>query len=92
MLNRVPLDILYERLASYDPIYILELLQITSEDLLDAFKSRIKKFQEELSSELDADMEQAFNPGNDDSDDHTFDNYDSTNYDDFLIEEGSNED
>lgn len=91
MVNKVPLDILYERLASYDPVYIIELLQVSSQDLLDAFKSRIKKYQEELSSELDVDMEQAFNP-NQDNGDSTFDNYDSNNYDDFLIDEGSNDD
>jgi len=90
MVNKVPLDILYERLASYDPVDIIELLQVSSLDILDAFKSRIKKYQEELSSELDVDMEQAFNP-NHDNGDSTFDNYDSNNYDDFLIDEGSND-
>lgn len=86
---KVPLDLLYERLASFDPIYICELLHLTSEDLCDAFKSRIKKYQEELSSELDVDLEQAFNKA---EDDRTFDNYDSTNYDDFMINEGNGDD
>lgn len=82
---KVPLDILYERLASFDPVYICELLHLTAEDLCDAFRSRIKKYQEMLSSELDVDLEQAFNQDQDD--DRTFDNYDSVNYDDFMIEE-----
>ncbi len=82
---KVPLDLLYERLASFDPIYVCELLHLTSEDLCDAFKSRIKKYQESLSSELDVDLEQAFNPDQDD--DRTFDNYDKDNYQDFMVNE-----
>ena len=81
---KIPLDIIYERLASLDPVYVIELLSITSQDICDAFKSRIKKYQEELSSELDIDIEQAFCH----EDDNTFDNYDQVNFDDVLIEEG----
>lgn len=81
---KVPLDLLYERLAAQDPDTLLEMLHISTDDLLTAFKSRIKIYQEELSSELDVDIEQAFNV----DDDNTFDNYDSNNFDDFIIEEG----
>lgn len=87
-MKKVPLDLLYERLASLDPNDVLELLHITSKDLCDAFKSLIKKYREELSSELDLDIEIAFSH----EDDDTFENYDDVNTQDFIIEEKEGDD
>lgn len=83
-MNKIPLDLIYERLIALDPTYVVELLKLTSQDLCDAFKALIKKYQEELASELDVDIEKAFSHDDDD----TWENYDNVNFDDFLVEEG----
>ncbi len=85
-MSRVPLDIIAERLLHFDPNEVVEMLQITSEDLVNAFKTRIKKYQDKLASELDGDIEKAFSH----EDDKTFDNYDADYHEDFLEEQNDN--
>ena len=77
---------LYERLAAQDPNEVLELLKISTDDLLSAFKSRIKLYREILSSELDIDIENAFL-----EDDAKLDEYDTNQVDEYMYEEGSEE-
>lgn len=84
---KVPLDMLYERLAVYDPNEVLELLKISTDDLLAAFKSRIKLYRDILASELDIDIENAFL-----EDDAKLDEYDVNQVDDYLYEESSGDD
>lgn len=83
---KVPLDMLYERLAAQDPNEVLELLKISTDDLLSAFKSRIKLYRDTLASELDIDIENAFL-----EDDAKLDEYDVNQVDDYLYEEGSDD-
>jgi hypothetical protein len=47
------LDFLLERLKQFDEITILELLDISTEDLLEKFKSRIRKKQDVLYGEVE---------------------------------------
>lgn len=74
---------LYERLAAQDPNEVLELLKISTDDLLSAFKSRIKLYRDILTSELDIDIENAFL-----EDEAKFDEYDVNQVEDFMYEEG----
>lgn len=47
------LDVLLERLAHYDEVTILELLDIDATDLLDRFRERVIERQETLSAEIE---------------------------------------
>lgn len=47
------LDILFERLKQFDEVTILELLDITTEDLLSKFKSRVSQKREFLYGEVE---------------------------------------
>lgn len=47
------LDILFERLKSYDEVTLLELLDITAEDILHKFRDRVIRKQEELYGEIE---------------------------------------
>lgn len=49
----VPLDVLIERLKQYDEVQICELLELTAEDLVLAFVSKIRERREFLSTELE---------------------------------------
>lgn len=76
----LPLDLLRERLLSFDPNELLELLHITNEELLKAFSYKIKEHRSFIASELNLDIEQAFA-----NEDDTLFSEDNT-YDDFLEE------
>lgn len=47
------LDILFERLKQFDEVILLELLDITSEDILNKFKDRVKAKREQLYGEIE---------------------------------------
>lgn len=74
------MDLLRERLLSFDPNELLELLHITNEELLKAFSYKIKEHRSFIASELNLDIEQAFA-----NEDDTLFSEDNT-YDDFLEE------
>lgn len=78
--SQIPLDLLKTRLSTLDVTEIAELLHISSEDLINKFKSRIVQYKEHIASELDLDIEQAFSS----EDDNIFENYDEINVDDFI--------
>lgn len=46
-------DILFERLKNFDEISLLELLDITSEELLERFRDRVIKRQKQLFGEVE---------------------------------------
>jgi len=46
-------DILFERLKQFDEITILELLDITTEELLDRFRERVLRRQDQLFGEVE---------------------------------------
>ncbi len=46
-------DILMERLKGYDEVTILELLDITTAELLDKFSNRVWKLRDNLSREIE---------------------------------------
>lgn len=47
------LDILLERLKAYDEVQILELLDLTTEDILERFKDRVYDYMDYLERELE---------------------------------------
>lgn len=46
-------DILFERLKSFDEVTLLELLDITAEELLERFRDRVIKRQKQLFGEIE---------------------------------------
>lgn len=46
-------DILFERLRGFDEVTLLELLDITSEELLERFRDRVLKKQKQLFGEIE---------------------------------------
>lgn len=47
------IDILFERLKQFDEVTLLELLDITSEDILKKFKDRVIKYKDQLYGEVE---------------------------------------
>ena len=47
------IDVLFERLKQFDEISLLELLDITSEDILERFKDKVVKRQQQLFGEVE---------------------------------------
>lgn len=50
---RTPLDIILERMRLYDPTEIVDLLKISSEELVDKFYERIQESEEFLMGEFE---------------------------------------
>ncbi len=48
-----PFDILLERLKQYDEVLLCELLDISSEDLVDMFMDRVRKRRSFITKELE---------------------------------------
>jgi hypothetical protein len=49
----IPFDILLERLKQYDEVQICELLDISSEELVDGFVTRIRERRSYITKELE---------------------------------------
>lgn len=49
----IPLDILLERLKQYDEVQLCELLDISSEELVEMFLERVKKRRYYITKELE---------------------------------------
>lgn len=52
-MTKVPLDFIIERMKLYDPTEIIDLLDISSEDLIDKFYDRIVEKKDYLSGEFE---------------------------------------
>lgn len=76
------LDILFERLKTYDEVTLLELLDISAEDLLSRFRDRVISKRESLYGEVELFCEES-----EDEVDHALDELDG-----FQYEENYNED
>ena len=60
----IPFDILLERLKQYDEVQICELLDVSAEELVDAFVARIRERRSYISKELEL-----FDPDDGEADD-----------------------
>jgi hypothetical protein len=67
---KIPLDFILERMKLYDPTEVLDLLDITTEEILSRFQDRIEERLEYIESEMEMFIET-----DDDSGDYDADNF-----------------
>lgn len=72
------IDLLFERLKQFDEVTLLELLDITSEDILERFKDKVVKRKEMLYGEVELFSEEEI----DDDHDSEYDGYQIETLDD----------